>query len=396
MSTPAPTVRIAFSNNPFDSSVSWDDVSSDVISVNIKKGRQHELGRIETGEATVVLLNTSGNYWPNNSEGDYYPNIKPLKRINIRVTYGGTTYDLYTGFIEEWTPDFILKPIMGPVMEVTCTDLLSCLALLLLNDKTGYSEEASGTRVSNVLDDLGWPAGDREISTGQSDMQATGILENVNALDHLFTVQESEAGLLWVAGDGIVIYQDRHARLKAPYITPQATFGDDPGEMKYHELTLSYGNEYILNDIRITREGGTEQVASDATSQTNYGKRSLSRTGLLMISDYESLSQAQYLLSRYKDPLLRVKDITIRAGADEANLYPKVFGYDISTRITVRLNQASLDEDYHIESVEQSWRATDAHGWETKWELTNADMQAYWLIEIEGFSEIGETTRVGY
>jgi hypothetical protein len=227
-------------------------------------------------------------------------------------------------------------------------------------------------------------------------MQATGALENVKAWEHLSSIQTSELGILFMAGNGYPTFHDRHARLKSPYMSPQAIFGDDSGEMKYHSLTLSYGNQYILNDIHLTREGGAEQTAEDTDSQDDYGKRGLSRTGLLLTADTEALAQAQYLLRQYKDPNLRVKDISILPGADPDNLYPKVFGYDISTRITIRLNQASLDGDYYIEGINLSWEATRPEGWECTWQLSNADVQQYWAIGVAGLSEIGETTYVAY
>jgi len=389
-----PIVRIAFASAPFDAVPTWVDVSADVISINTKRGRQHEINRMEAGTATVVLLNTSGNYWPDNAGGSYYPNVKPLKRINIRVTYNAVTYDLYTGFIEDWEPDFLLKPIKGAVMNVRCVDLIGALSRLLLNDYTGYSLEKSGTRVGHVLDNLAWPAGARDLDTGQSDMEASGELANVNAQQHSLIVQQSEAGIVYVAGDGDVQFEDRHHRLKSPHTVSQAIFGDDAGEMGYYRLPMSFGSTHVLNDIRISREGGYEQVATDATSQGDYGKRSLSRTGLLMTTDPEALSQAQYLLKRYKDPTLRVKNITLRPAVDAANLYPKVFGYDISTRITIRLNQASLDKEYYIEGITHGYRPS--RGWETKWDLSDADVQQYWAIGETGFSEIGETTYVAY
>jgi len=62
----------------------------------------------------------------------------------------------------------------------------------------------------------------------------------------------------------------------------------------------------------------------------------------------------------------------------------------------MRLNQASLDGDYHIEGVNLSWAAVNAWGWEGKWELSSADSQQYWAIGVAGFGEIGETTYVAY
>lgn len=62
----------------------------------------------------------------------------------------------------------------------------------------------------------------------------------------------------------------------------------------------------------------------------------------------------------------------MRPDAEPADLFPKVLGYDISTRLTLQLNStnnpAMLDEDYHIEGVEHSWAASEDL-WQTKWQL---------------------------
>jgi len=389
------TVRIAFSSDPFDASPTWTDVTNDAYEFEIRRGRQYELDRIECGLATVFLENLSGDYWPNNTGGAYYPNVLPGKRINIRATYGGTTYDLYTGFIEAWQPDWLGLAGYGPIIRLDCADLLKNLSRLELNDGTGYSQEASGTRVGNVLDDLGWPAGARDLDAGQSTMIATGALVNENALAHLLTVQQSELGIVFIAGDGDVQFQDRHARLKSPYTTSQATFGDDTGESPYRAIEPSYDDDFIYNDVRMTRSGGTEQTASDATSQTTFGKRSLVRTGLLMADDNEALSQAQFQLSRYKDAALRSRELVLYPDHAPADLFSKVLGYDISTRITVRLNQANIDTDYHIEGIAHHYSARTGL-WETRWQLSDADSQVYWALGVAGFSELGETTRLAY
>ena len=136
-------------------------------------------------------------------------------------------------------------------------------------------------------------------------------------------------------------------------------------------------------------------TASDATSQTAYGQRSLSRTGLLIAADAEALSQAQYLLSRYKDPALRAKSILIKPDANPTLLWPHILGFDIGTRITLQLAQAVIDTDYHIEGIQHDW---DARGnlWRTKWQLSDADAQAYWILGLAGFTELGTTTRLAY
>jgi len=352
---------------------------------------------MECGTAKIILKNFNNQYYPNNTAGAHYPNVLPGKRINVRATYNSITYDLYTGFIESWTPFWLGPQGNLPCVELTCADLIKNMSLLYLNDGSGYSQEASGTRIGNVLDDLGWPsgAGDRDLDTGQTTVIATGALEDVNALEHLQTVQRTEQGYVFIDGAGKVVFHDRHARLKSPFTTSQATFGDDAGENRYRILTPSYDDEFLYNDIRITREGGTQQNASDATSQTAYGKRTYTQTGLLMTVDTEAKTMAEYLKARYKDPALRAAGIEIWPDADPTNLWPLVLGLDIGDRITVRLNQADIDEDYHIEKILHDYEAS-SDAWRTTWQLTNASNQQFWAIGVAGFSEIGETTKLCY
>lgn len=392
-----PTViaRIAFDDDPFAAAPVWTTLTGEVLSCATNRGRKHALDRVEAGTTTIVIKNLAGNYWPDNSGGSYYGKILPVKRINIRATFNGTTYDLYTGFIESWKPSWLGDSGIGAIMTLTCSDLFKNLSFLLLNDGGGYAEELSGTRIGNVLDDLNWPAGNRDLDAGQSLMQATGALANIKAMEHLFEVDKSEAGLAFIAGDGKFTFHDRHARLKAPYLSSLATFGNGGGEMRYTDIDFSFDDQFIFNDVRIQRAGGAEQVATDATSQGDYGKRGLPRSNLLMTTDGEALDQANFLLNNYKNPKMRVNSITLKPSNDPSNLFAKALGYDISDRITVNLTQASVDEDYHIEGISHRFRA-NKRLWVTEWQLSPASLIQYWLIGTAGYSEIGETTFVGY
>ena len=388
MSLPTITVRIGLASDPLDNPQTWTDVSVDTTAIHIQRGRQHALDRIEAGIATVILKNFSNQYYPASSA-----NIKPGKCINIRATYGGTTYDLFTGFIESWQPSWLSGAGLRPIMTLQCADLIKNLARFEITS-AGYSQQLSGTRIGNVLTSFGYVA-TTDLDAGQSNIITTGALASKNAMEHIFEVTEAERGIFFIAGNGYPTFHDRHARMKSPFNSSSATFGDDLGENKYQILEPSYDDEFIYNDISLTRSGGTAQTATDATSKGDYGTRSLSKIGLLLTVDTEALSQAQFLLSQYKNPAFRIKAITLYPQADEVNLYPKVLNYDLSTRITLRLNQASLDTDYHIEGISHDCDAREGT-WITRWQLSDADIAQYWAIGITGLSEIGLTTRVCY
>ncbi len=388
---------IDFPDNPFatPSTATWTDVSNTLMDVSIQRGRQYELNRMEAGTAQVTLLNISGNYWPNNTTGAYTPNVLPWKKINIQASYASTTYDLYAGYIESWTPDFLQKPIKVPVMRLQCADMVKNLSQMNINS-TGYAAELSGTRVTNILNSLGWPTTPRALDTGQSTLQATGALVNENAMNLLFTVQDSELGIFFISPSGDATFQDRHARLKAPYLTSQGTFGDVPStDLGYTEVLLSFEDLRIYNDVRVTRTGGTEQVATSTTSKDSYGTRTLEKPSLLMPTDAEALAQAQYLLSRFENPVLRAKQITLRPDENGTNVYPKALGLDISGRITLRLTQASINKPYHIEGIRHAWSAV-APWFETKWMLTDAQVDSYWILGDAVYGVLGSTTKLAY
>ena len=204
----------------------WTPLRSiDVLAYSIRRGRGHELDRIETGTAIIILNNESANYWPDNTSGLYTPNILPGKRVEIRVNFSSTDYELYTGYISKWTPSFMSGGGKGPIVTVKLKDVQRNFSRLLLNN-AGEAEEISDVRIGNVLDEIGWPAGDRVLDTGETTLQATGAQANINAMSHLFLVQETENGIIFQRPDGKVAFQSCNARAVSPFDTIAATLAE--------------------------------------------------------------------------------------------------------------------------------------------------------------------------
>ncbi len=365
MSWPSVVVKIAFTGNAFDASPTLTDISSDVLSIAIRRGRTYEMNRIEAGTATVTLKNLSGAYWP------YQTNIKPVKRIYIGATWDGTTYDLFTGYIEKWQPKWLLAGVKVPTMELTCSDLQKNLSRFLLNN-AGYPSQLSGARITAVLGSLLWLGG-TTIATGQSTMQATGALVNLNAMSHIYSVLDSELGIFYMSRDNKATFEDKLTRSTK---TSSATF-TDVGGASYILPTISYDDLYIYNDIRRTRTGGTEQVAQDSTSITQYGQRSLQSSGLLNSTDDDIQDSAYFYLSKFKNPLLRTESLVVMPSVNPSTLYPYVLGFDISIRIKVVLTEASIQDEYYIEGIDHTWNAMEPENWRTVWQLSNATNQKY-------------------
>jgi hypothetical protein len=104
----------------------------------------------------------------------------------------------------------------------------------------------AGVAVNTVLDDAGWPSGDRVIDTGQVLMTRwkadtaheidTARGDVKRALEHLQELEESEFGLVGESMDGKIVFEDSHHRALAPHTTSQATFSDASGAALPYEL----------------------------------------------------------------------------------------------------------------------------------------------------------------
>ncbi len=90
-----------------------------------------------------------------------------------------------------------------------------------------------GTAVGTILDDAGWPSGDRDIDVGQTTMVRFWV-DRQKTLSALRIVESTEAGFIYETKDGKIKFENRHHRLQAPHTTSTATFTDEAGG------TLSY------------------------------------------------------------------------------------------------------------------------------------------------------------
>jgi len=259
-----------------------------------------------------------------------------------------------------------------------------------------WSGDLSGARIGHLLDAAGWPTADRNIDTGMAVLQSADL--GTVALDGLQTVEETEQGRLFVTAAGLVRFIARDSILKAPYITSQGTFGDSGAELEYGDLEYEYDDQLIYNEAQVSRSGGTVQVVADATSQTRYLRRVRTLDGLLHQSDLTSRDLANWIVTHYKDPLLRVTGLTLEPSAgNDTTHYPHVLGRELGDRVTVkRVPQnlgTAINQDAVIEGITHR---VSAQQWVTTWNLSPAETQIYWILGTAGFSELDQTTRVGF
>jgi hypothetical protein len=312
--------------------------------------------------------------------------VVPMRPIRVRAVWNAVTYDLFRGFVDTWDVDW--KGSYESEVTVPCTDafkVFGAYSRTALGAPVGAGED-SGARVNRILDSLGWSASDRVISTGDSTLQGT-TLEG-DGLAELQLVADSEIGELYVRGDGKVVFRNRQAIVsETRSTTVQATFGGDPAELPYHDVGISCDDVQMANLVRATREGGAEQTASDTASIAEYTTHTFERSGLLHVSDGETLSWAQWILHLAKDPELRFDQLTVRPIKDETALFPQVLSREIGDRIAIKRQPPGdgdiVEREVFIRGIEHTIEG--GHQWETTWVLQSA-------TQVGSFFTLGHAT----
>lgn len=105
MGFPTVGVDVSWSTGPLDTP-SWESIAGDVKAISTKSGRSAQFGGYEPGKATFRLNNRDRTYDPLHAAGPHFGDLKPNKRMRVRATWGGTTYDVGTFFADGWPQSY--------------------------------------------------------------------------------------------------------------------------------------------------------------------------------------------------------------------------------------------------------------------------------------------------
>jgi hypothetical protein len=99
MSVFYPVWDIAYTtDDASDTTPTWTTVAvANIRSVDISRGRDDELGRVDAGTATITLNNLTRSFDPQIVTG-----LRPMNRWRIRATHNAVTYPLFLGYAESY------------------------------------------------------------------------------------------------------------------------------------------------------------------------------------------------------------------------------------------------------------------------------------------------------
>jgi hypothetical protein len=288
------------------------DISSVVLEVRTKRGRTRLLNDFEAGTATITVADANGDFNPANTSSPYYPLLPMQKmRVKVRGSDDFTATTIWTGYLNVVSTTFSQGVASVDRVTFQCYDAFRLLNNQIITTVADSGAQLSGVRVNKILDQIGYPSttGAREVSTisDQTTLQADpGTSRQV--LQALRTVQDSEQGAFYVNAEGALTFLGRTLVINSAKQTGIVTSFDDNF---YSNAEVKFDDDILINNVTVTRVGGTPQNVSNAASIAQYFTRTGDRSDILVQTDAESLYIAKTLLNVLSDVTPRIDSVSI-------------------------------------------------------------------------------------
>ena len=293
-----------------DSSLNYVDISPLIKDVAIRRGRNRVFAKFDPGTATVEIYDQNGDWNPNNPASPYYPDLIPLRKIQIYADYNGTRYYLFTGFITNYITNFAVGTDEVSRVTFQCVDAFRLLYGALITSVAGTSAgQLTGARINNILDEVNYPSGLRDIQAGSTTLQADPGTTR-NALEALRTVEDSELGGFFLDAEGRATFLSRTS-ITQSLGSVAYTFSDTGSGIAFQNSTVNLDVDQLVNDVTVTRAGGSPQNVKNQDSIDTYFVHSGVRENILVQTDTVSLDMANMLLSTRSDVETRIDSIQL-------------------------------------------------------------------------------------
>jgi hypothetical protein len=188
--------------------------------------------------------------------------------------------------------------------------------------QSDFAQQTTGARVAGALDAMGWPSAARVLDAGTITLQATGSIQGQTALQVVQEAAAAELGNVFADGAGRIVFVDRAHTVGG---SPSFVLGDGSGELPYASgVELPFDEQRIVNDwtiVQTNSSAGTppQAQAGDDASAAAYFARADSRTFPYAVTT-DLASTAALLLSRTKDPHVRVSGVVLDVASNPALL----------------------------------------------------------------------------
>ena len=285
------------------------DLTPDVYSISIRRGRNIMKDTYDAGTATVRVLDPQGNFNPQNTSSTFYPYLTPLRKIRISATTDTAEHFLFSGYVNDYRYTFPTGQETAYV-DILCTDGFRLFQMSNISTVASTpAGQTTGTRIDKILDDVQFPVTMREIATGDATCIADPATVRTT-LEAIKNVEFSEGlGAFYMSPDGTAVFKSR-SEVTDTLAAPAIEFNQTTG-IPYKGLRYQFDDKLIINDCRFNRVGGTIQNVFSQDSIDKYFPHSLTQENLVAETDAQVLGAAQNYVNTRKETTIRIDEMTV-------------------------------------------------------------------------------------
>ena len=285
------------------------DLTPDVYSISIRRGRNVMKDTYDAGTAIVRVLDPLGYFNPQNPSSPYFGYLVPLRKLRISATTATAEHFLFSGYVNDYRYTFPVGQETAYV-DIMCTD---GFRLLQMSNVSTIADTAAGqdtgTRINKILDNVSFPASMRSISTGVSTCVADPAT-NRSTLDAIKNAEFSEGlGAFYMSADGTAVYLNR-TEVTSSLGEPSIAFDQTTG-IPYRNVKYAFDDKLIINDVKFNRVGGTAQTVYSQSSIDKYFPHSLTQENLVAQTDDIVLGIAQNYVNTRKETTIRIDEMLV-------------------------------------------------------------------------------------
>jgi hypothetical protein len=256
----------------FLKSGTWTSVTtSDVVQIDIRRGRERADLRDQAGFSSIVFNNTSGIYDPDNTSvsSPWVVSGASILRdglqMRIVATWNSTAYPLFYGFLENnYTNQGFL-----PNVTMTFYDGIGFIADAFAPAlAAAANSETAALRAARMLNIAGWPAGAARSLTGSVTMLPT--VQNRGCMQAITECVDAIAGRFYISKSGVATLVPLADKFSRP---TQLLFSDSNASntVPYTDLITNPGTKYVVNQAIIMRGDNNQVTSTYNPSVTAYG-----------------------------------------------------------------------------------------------------------------------------
>jgi len=285
------------------------DLTPDVYSISIRRGRNIMKDTYEAGTAIVRVLDPLGYFNPQNPNSPYFGYLVPLRKLRISATTATAEHFLFSGYVNDYRYPFPQGQETAYV-DILCTDGYRLLQMANVGTIADTAAgQTTGTRIGKILDDVQWPVSMRSIGTGVTTCVADpGTVRTT--LEAIKNAEFSEGlGAFYMSPDGTAVFKSRSEVASTLANTP-TEFNQTTG-IPYKNVKYAFDDKLIINDVKFNRVGGTAQNVISQTSIDKYFPHGLTQENLIAETDTIVAGIAGNYVNTRKETTIRIDEMTV-------------------------------------------------------------------------------------